>query len=255
MIHPSAIVDTAASIHETAEIGPYCVVGAGVSLGAGTHLMGHVWIDGDTTLGEACTVYPHACIGTRTQDLKYRGGSPGVEIGDRTVIREYVTVNAATADGDKTRVGSECLLMASSHVAHDCRIGNRVILANCGTLAGHVVVEEQAIIGGLTGVHQFVRIGSLAIVGGCSKVTQDIPPYMMADGHPLRVRGLNRVGLERRGIPREQQRYLKQAYRILYRKNLATSTALDCLREEVEPTPLVRDLIRFIGESERGVAR
>jgi UDP-N-acetylglucosamine acyltransferase len=255
MIHSTAIVDPAATIHETAEIGPYCVVGAGVHLGAGTRLIGHVWLDGATTLGAGCTVYPHACVGTRSQDLKFRGGTPRVEIGDRTVIREYATVNAATADGDVTRVGADCLLMASSHVAHDCRVGDRVIIANCGTLGGHVVVEDQAIVGGLSGVHQFVRIGKLAIIGGCSKVTQDIPPYMMADGHPVRVHGLNRVGLERQGVPRTVQRHLKLAYRVLYRRNLATAAALEHLRTQVEPTPQVTAIIRFVEASTRGIAR
>lgn len=255
MIHPTAIVDPAATIHETAEIGPYCVVGPGVEVGAGARLLGHVWLDGHTSLGAECTVYPHASLGTRTQDLKFSGGSSRVEIGERTVIREFVTVNAATADGGITRVGAECLLMASSHVAHDCRIGNRVIIANCGTLGGHVEVEDHAIIGGLSGVHQFVRIGTLSIVGGCSKVTQDIPPYMMADGHPVEVRGLNRVGLDRQGVPPESQRHLKRAYRILFRKGLATSSALEQLRNQVELTPHVAEVIRFVESSTRGIAR
>ena len=178
-----------------------------------------------------------------------------MEIGDRTTIREYVTVNTATKDGDVTRVGNDCLLMAYSHVAHDCVVGDKVIIANGGSLAGHVTVEDRAIIGGLTGIHQFVRIGQLSIVGGCSKVTQDVPPYMMADGHPLQVRGINRVGLDRSGISRNSQRILKQAFRCIYRRDLTTSNALEIIAEEVEPTTELNRLVLFIRESNRGITK
>ena len=200
-------------------------------------------------------MYPFACLGTLTQDKKHEGGLPRVEIGDRTTIREYVTVNTATKDGDVTRVGNDCLLMAYSHVAHDCVVGDKVIIANGGTLAGHVTVEDRAIIGGLTGIHQFVRIGQLSIVGGCSKVTQDVPPYMMADGHPLQVRGINRVGLDRSGISRNSQRILKQAFRCIYRRDLTTSNALEIIAEEVEPTTELNRLVLFIRESDRGITK
>lgn len=254
-IHPTAVVAPGAELGEGVEIGPYCVVGPDVRLGDGTRLSSHVVIDGWTRLGAGCEVFPFASLGARTQDLKYRGGRPGVEIGARTTVREFVTVNAATADGDVTRVGDGCLLMAYAHVAHDCLVGDEVIIANCGTLAGHVVIEDRVVLGGLSGVHQFVRIGTLAIVGGCSKVTQDVPPYMTADGHPLAVRGINSVGLGRRGVAPPTQRLLKAAYRILYRKNLATRVALDRVEAEIEPCAEIRHLVSFIRASERGMAR
>jgi UDP-N-acetylglucosamine acyltransferase len=254
-IHSTAIVDPRAQVADTAEIGPYCIVGGEVRIGAGTRLMSHVVIDGCTTIGEGCTVFPFASLGTRTQDLKFKGGRPRVEIGNRTTIREYVTVNQATFDGGLTRVGDDCLLMACSHVAHDCLVGNRVIMANAAGLAGHVIVEDQAIIGGITGVHQFVRIGRLAIIGGCSKVVKDVPPFMMAEGNPLEVSTLNLVGLERAGIPDATVQAMKQAFRILYRQNLNTTQALERLRAEIPEQPEIAHLLSFVEASERGITK
>ena len=178
-----------------------------------------------------------------------------MEIGDRTTLREYVTVNAATNDGDVTRVGSDCHIMAYVHVAHDCIIGNEVIMANCATLAGHVQIEDQAIIGGLCGIHQFVRVGRLAITGGCSKLTQDLPPFMMADGNPLEVPAINSVGLKRRGIPEAVESLIKKAHRILYREGLSTRQALEKMEKEIELVPEIQHLINFIKSSERGIAK
>jgi UDP-N-acetylglucosamine acyltransferase len=217
--------------------------------------MAHVYVDGDTRIGRECSVFPFASIGTRTQDLKFKGGTPRVEIGDCTTLREYVTVNAATDDGDVTRVGSGCHIMAYAHVAHDCAIGDEVILANCATLAGHVVVEDRAVIGGLCGVHQFVRIGSLCIIGGCSKVTQDVPPYMMADGHPLQVHSINSVGLKRRGVSEDAQKLLKQAHRLLYREGLTTRRAVERMEKELDPAPEMRHLVDFLKRSTRGITK
>ena len=253
IIHPTAVVEDGARLGEGVEIGAYSIVGAHVVLGPGTRVLPHVYLDGWTTIGAGCTLYPFASLGTRTQDLKYTGGNPRVEIGDRTVIREYVTVNAATHDGGVTRVGAGCLLMAYAHVAHDCVVGNEVIIANCGTLAGHVIIEDQATVGGLCGVHQFVRLGRLCITGGCSKVVQDVPPFMMADGNPLAIYGLNSVGLKRRGVSAEAQRVLKQAFRLLYREGLAPRPAVDRIRAEVELLPEVRHLLDFVGSSTRGI--
>ncbi|MBU1694297.1 MAG: acyl-ACP--UDP-N-acetylglucosamine O-acyltransferase [Verrucomicrobia bacterium] len=254
-IHSTAIVDPGAELGENVEIGPYCVIGPHVKIGAGARLMAHVFMDGWTTLGAGCTVFPFASLGTQTQDLKYKGGVSRVEIGERTTIREYVTVNAATADGDVTRVGSHCHIMAYAHIAHDCRVGDEVIMANCATLAGHILVEDQALIGGLCGVHQFVRIGRLSIIGGCSKVTQDVPPFMMADGHPLGIHGLNSVGLKRRGVGEEAQRLLKNAYRVLYREGLSTSQALERLESETGQAPEIHELVEFVRHSNRGIVR
>jgi len=231
------------------------VIGADVNIGDDTKIMPHVVIDGDTTIGRGCTIFPFACIGTQTQDLRYKGGTSRVEIGEKTTIREYVTVNTATNDGDTTRVGSGCHIMAYAHIAHDCLIGDEVIMANCATLAGHVTIEEQVIIGGLCGVHQFVRLGRMSIVGGCSKVTQDVPPYMMADGHPLKIRGINSVGLKRRGITPESQHTLKEAYKILYRQDLSTSQAAEKIRSEVELLAEIVELLAFIEKSERGITK
>ena len=254
-IHPSAIVDPGARLGEGVEIGPYCVVGPHVKLGNSTRLMSHVVVDGWTTLGEGCTVFPFASIGQMTQDLKYKGGAPRVEIGDRTTLREYVTVNAATHDGDVTRVGSRCHIMAYVHVAHDCVVGNEVVMANAATLAGHVIIEDQAIIGGLCGIHQFVRIGRLAITGGCTKLTQDLPPFMMADGNPVEVRAINSVGLKRRGVSEATEGLIKKAHKILYREGLSTRQALEMIGQQIELVPEIEHLINFIKSSERGIAK
>lgn len=254
-IHSTAIVEPGAELGEGVEIGPYSVVGAHVRLGARTRVRSHVNLDGWTTIGPDCDIYPFASIGTRTQDLKYKGGAPRVEIGAQTTVREYVTVNAATADGDVTRVGSHCLLMAYAHVAHDCRVGDRVVVANCGTLAGHVVIEDEVIVGGLCGLHQFVRLGRMCIIGGCSKVTQDVPPFMMADGNPLQVRGLNSVGMKRRGISEEAQQALKKAFKLFFRENLSTRQALEKIAGEIEPLPEIEHWLAFIKASERGIAK
>lgn len=254
-IHPTAIVDPAATIHETAEVGPYSVVGPHLRIGAGTKVMSHVVLDGWTTMGSGCVIFPFASIGARTQDLKFEGGAPRVEIGDRTTIREYVTVNSATADGDVTRIGSECHIMAYAHIAHDCVIGNGVIMANCATLAGHVTVEDMVGIGGLCGVHQFVRLGRMSYIGGCSKVTQDIPPFMLADGTPLAVHGVNSVGLKRRGIGEDAQNLLKKAFKIIYRDDLSTRQALERIESEIEQIPEVVELVSFIKSSTRGITK
>lgn len=252
-IHPSATVASGAVLGEDVVVGPYCVVGPEVQVGAGTRLHSHVVLAGRLTLGSKCEVFPFASLGQRTQDLKFRGGHPRAEVGDRTVIREYVTINTATADGDVTRVGSDCLLMAYAHIAHDCWVGDGAIIANCGTLAGHITVEEEAILGGLSAVHQFVRIGARSMIGGCSKITQDVPPFMLADGHPAVVRGINRVGLSRRRVPKPTQQGLKQAYRILFRQGLSVRNALEEIRANVESTPERDQLLSFVEQSERGI--
>ena len=188
-IHPSAIVDSQAEIGSGCEIGAYCVVGANVKLGEGCRLHSHVVMDGLTTIWARNEFFPFACIGLKTQDLKFSGGKTYLEIGSDNVFREHVTVHTATGDGLVTRIGSHGNFLAYSHIAHDCVVGNHVIFSNNGTLAGHVVVEDFAIVGGLAAIHQFCRIGTMSIIGGCAKVVQDIPPYMMADGNPAEMRG------------------------------------------------------------------
>jgi UDP-N-acetylglucosamine acyltransferase len=254
-IHPTAIIDPAAQLDSDVDIGPYCIIGPHVHLGAGTRLHAHVVVDGHTRIGSHCELFPFACVGKQTQDLKYRGGTTHVEIGDHTTLRENVTVNAATSDGDTTRVGSHCHIMAYAHVAHDCQVGNEVIIANCGTLAGHVIVEDQVILGGLSAVHQFVRLGRLSIIGGCSKATQDVPPFMMADGNPLSVHNINSIGLKRRGVSTAAQHALKHAYKVLYRESLSTRQALDKLNRESVPPPEVQHLLDFVQNSQRGITK
>lgn len=254
-IHPLAVVDPAARLAGDVTIGPFCVIGPDVEIGSGTVLHSHVNIQGRTSLGSACTVWPFASIGTQTQDLKFAGGSPGVRIGDGTTLREYVTVNAATADGVDTVVGSRCHIMAYAHVAHDCVVGDEVIMANAATLAGHVTVENQAIIGGLTGVHQFVRVGRLSITGGCAKVVQDVPPFMTADGNPLAIRGINKIGLERRGIPADTVRALKEVYRLIYRRKLGVKDAIEEMKASLPDLPELAHLESFLLTSERGISR
>lgn len=253
-IHPTAVIEPGASIGEDAVIGPYCVIGGQVTIGRGTHLMNHVVVNGFTSIGEHCTIFPFASLGQQTQDLKFKGGTPGVKIGSHVTIRESVTVNAATYDGDFTTVGDHCHIMAYAHIAHDCHVGHRVIMANNATLAGHVIVEDQSILGGLTAVHQFVRIGRLSITGGCSKVVKDIPPFAMADGNPLQVHTINKIGLERAGVSEETQRVLKEAYKIIYRKNLTVAAALEAMGQ-LAPSPELEQLASFLRNSERGITR
>jgi UDP-N-acetylglucosamine acyltransferase len=254
VIHPTAVIDPAASLGEDLEIGPYCVVGPRVTLGRGTRLISHVVVDGLTTLGEQCTVFPFASLGQQTQDLKFKGGTPGVKIGNQVTIRESVTVNAATYDGDFTTIGHQCHIMAYAHIAHDCHVGDRVIMANNATLAGHVIVEAQSILGGLTAVHQFVRIGKLSITGGCSKVVKDIPPFMMADGNPLGVHTINKIGLERAGFGAEVIDTLKKAYKLLYRSDLTTARAIEEM-SKLPGCPQLEQLCQFVQTSERGITR
>jgi len=179
-----------------------------------------------------------------------------VKIGDRTVIRECVTVHAATNDGEFTEVGSDCLLMAYAHIAHCCKVGNQVIIANSTQLAGHVIVEDQVTIEGMVGIVQFLRLGRLSFIGGTSKVVKDIPPFMIANGNPAEVRGFNRIGMERRGISEEGRRRVKEAYRILYRKKgLTTTEAVQEIRDTLTPEPEIEQFLQFIEQSGNGITR
>lgn len=255
MIHPTAIVRPGAQIGAGCEIGPYCVVGEHVTLGDNCRLHAHVVIEGHTTLGAGNEVFPFACLGLKTQDLKWRGGTARTRIGDHNTFREYVTVNAATDDGAATIIGSHNHLLAYSHVAHDCRLGDHIVMSNVATLAGHVVVEDRAVIGGLAAVHQFCRIGRLAFVGGCSKVVQDVPPYMLADGNPAVTRTVNKVGLERNAVSEEAQVALRQAFKLLFRDGLTTSNALARIEAELPPLSEIQQLVAFVRASERGLSK
>lgn len=254
-IHSSAILAEGAQLGSDVEVGPYCVLGPDVKIGDGSKLMSHVVVDGCTTIGSKCNIFPFACIGTQTQDLKFAGAKTFVVIGDGTTIREYVTVNSGTNEGEVTSVGSACHIMAYSHIAHACAVGDHVIMANCATLAGDVTIEDHAILGGLSAVHQFTRIGRLCIVGGCTRVSQDCPPFMMIAGNPAEVRGINSVGLKRGDVSAETQRLLKEAYKILYRKELSTSKAVEEIRQTLGTCSEIEHLLAFVENSERGIIK
>jgi UDP-N-acetylglucosamine acyltransferase len=253
-IHTTAVIHAKAQIGPDCEIGPYCVIGEQVVLGPGCRLHSHVVIDGHTTLGRENEIFPFACIGKKTQDLKWKGGLTRTQIGDSNTFRECVTINSATGDGGVTTVGSHNHVLAYAHIAHDVVLGNYVVMSNVATLAGHVVVEDHAVIGGLAAVHQFCRIGKLAMIGGCSKVVQDVPPFMIADGNPARTRTINKVGLERNGVPEEAQTALKQAYKILFREGLTVSNALARVEAELPNLPEIACLVQFVRGSERGMS-
>ena len=252
-IHPTAIIESGARLEEGVTVGAYAFIGASVQIGAGTRVGHHAVVEGRTSIGRNCEIFPYACLGLKTQDLKYRGGNPGLRIGDRNVFREFCTVHAATFDGDFTVIGDDNLFLAYSHVAHDCLIGNNVIMSNNATLAGHVQVDDHVIFGGLSGAHQFCRIGTRSMIGGCSKIVQDVPPYLIADGNPALIRSYNKVGLERAGYDPEQISRIKQAYRTFYRRGLNRSQALEAMRAEgMEQHPETERFVTFVGHSERG---
>lgn len=252
-VHSTALVDPDAELGRGVAVGPYAIVGPGVVVGDGTTIGPHVLIERDTRVGRDCQLYKGAVLGSDPQDLKYAGERSVLEVGDRTVVREYATLNRGTAASGRTVVGSDCLLMAYSHVAHDCVIGNHVILSNAVNMAGHVVIEDWAVVGGLTGIHQFVRIGAHAFIGGASRITQDVAPYVRVSGSPPRLYGLNSVGLDRRGFSREVVGSLKATYRILFQSGHNVSQGIARAEAEVEQLPEVRHLLTFIRSSERGI--
>jgi UDP-N-acetylglucosamine acyltransferase len=254
-IHPTAVIHPGALLGENCSVGPYCVIGEHVKLGDRCHLHSHVILDGHTRLGDENELFPFACIGLKSQDLKWKGGITRVEIGDKNVFREYVTVHSATSDGGVTRVGSHNHFLAYVHLAHDVQVGSHIVMSNVGTLAGHVIVEDHAIIGGLAAVHQFCRIGRYAMIGGCSKVVQDVAPFMMADGNPAETRFINKVGLERNGFSPELIRQLTVAYKTLFREGLTTTNAIAQIEAEVPRSEAVDHLVAFVKSSERGFSR
>ncbi len=255
VLHPTAVVDPKAELGFDVEIGPYAIVGPNVRIGPGTTVGAHAVIDGHTTIGRDCRIFPSAAVGGAPQDLKFRGERTYLTVGDRTVIREFATLNVATEPEQSTVVGADCLLMATSHVAHNCRLGDHVILANAVNLAGHVTIEDWAIIGGVTPVHQFVRIGCHAMVGGGSRIPQDVTPYTMAAGNPPVLGGINKVGLARRGFAPGTIDAIKKAYRIMFRSGLSVDAALTRARSELDVTPEVARFLDFFEGSERGITR
>lgn len=252
-IHPTALVDPSAELDVGVQIGPYSIVGPGVQIGARTQVASHVLIERDTVLGSECSVHNGAVLGTDPQDLKYKGEKTRLLVGDRTVVREFATMNRGTVHSGETRVGSDCLLMAYTHVAHDCRLGSHVILANAVQMAGHVTIEDWVIVGGGCVIHQFVRIGAHAFIGGGSRVPQDVPPYCRSAGNDPKLYGLNSVGLQRRGFAESTRAALKTAYRTLFHSSLNVSQGLDRIEAEIRGIPEVDHLVAFIRASERGI--
>ena len=255
-IHPTAIVQKGAKVPDDLEVGPNSVIGEHVTLGKGCRVGAHCVLDGDTTIGEGNRFFTGAVIGSVPQDLKYKGEKTALVIGDNNVFREYVTVNLGTeGGGGETCIGNNVLVMAYSHVAHDCSIGDHAILANGATLGGHVTIGEQVVIGGLVGIHQFTRVGRLSIIGGCSKVIQDIAPFAIADGHPARIYGVNKIGLDRSGMDKQVQQELERAFKLLFRSGLATSNALETILQEFPKQAAVAHLVEFVRSSKRGFCR
>jgi UDP-N-acetylglucosamine acyltransferase len=254
-IHPTDIGSPQAELDEEVEVGPYAIIEEKVRIGKGTSIASSALIAGGTILGKNIRVHHGAVIGTIPQDLKFEGEETQVVIGDGTVVREYATVNRGTKAYGTTTVGKECLLMAYSHVAHDCILGDHVILANSVNLAGHVEVGDYAIIGGVVPVHQFVKIGAHAMIGGGFRVQQDICPYALVAGYPLKVTGLNLVGLRRRGFPREVIKKLEQAFKLLFFSGLNTTQAVERIQAEVDLIPEVQEILDFLSRSSRGIVK
>ena len=254
-IHPTAVIDSDARIGESCEIGPYCVIGPDVELGADCWLQHHVSLSGPAKIGRGNRFFAFSSIGQQTQDLKYAGEPTYLAVGDENCFREFVTVHRGTAPGSITRIGSKGNFLAYSHIAHDCVVGDGVIFSNNGTLAGHVEVGDYAVIGGLTAIHQFCRIGRHALTGGCSKIVQDVPPYMIADGNPAKVRSYNKVGMERHGFSEEAMRCIKEAYRIIYRSSSNLQQAVEQIRSDLPEVPEIAHLIAFVTSSPRGIIK
>ena len=252
-IHPLAFVESGARIGNNVTIEPFAVVKGSVTLHDHVVIKSHAYIDGNTTIGEHTVVWPGASIGTKTQDLKFRGETTYVIIGRHCEIREFVTINSSCQEHSTVRIGDHCLIMAYCHIAHNCEIGNRVIMANNAMLAGHVLIEDHAIIGGMTPVHQFSRIGAYAMVGGFSRISNDIPPYTVGGGIPYKFAGINLIGLKRHHFSLSVRRELTRAFKLTYRCGLRLEEALQRIEQEVEQIKEVKHWLEFCKTSKRGL--
>ena len=253
-IHPTAIIEPGAELGEDVVIGAYAYVGSKAVVGAGTVLHHHANVEGRTTIGTQCEIFPFACVGTKTHDLKYKGGEPGLVVGDRNVFREYVSVHGATNEADYTRMGNDNVMLAYSHIAHDCIVGSNLVMSAQSALAGHVIVEDHINIGWGSGVHQFCRIGSHAMIGAMSKVVQDVPPYIIADGNAAIARSINKVGLERHEFTVERLDGIKNAFRLFYRSGYNRTQAFEHMRtSKYVVSPDFQHFLSFVTKSERGV--
>jgi UDP-N-acetylglucosamine acyltransferase len=251
-IHPTAIVHSDAQLGECVEIGPYAIVGEGCTIGDNAIVATRAVLEKNVILGKNVKIGIGTVLGGEPQDLKFKGEHTTVEIGDDTVIREYSTINRGTAQSFKTSVGKSCFLMSYVHLAHDCHVGDGVIISNGTQLAGHVTIDEKAILSGLVAVHQFATIGRFSFIGGCSRVAKDVPPYVKAVGNPIKLYGLNSVGLERNGFPEEVRRELKRAYRLFFKSELNLSQAREKAKAELHDSPEIREFLAFFERSDRG---
>lgn len=252
-IHPTALIDPSAEIGSDVEIGAFAIIGPRVQLGAGARIGSRATLECNVRLGAGAQVGIGSIIGGAPQDLKFAGEETWVEIGPRTIVREYATINRGTRATGETRVGADAFIMTYVHLAHDCHLGDGVIIANGTQLAGHVTIEDRAILSGLVAVHQFVKIGTHAFVGGATRVNQDVPPYVKAVGNPVELYGLNSIGLSRHGIPKQTVVALKRAYRLFFNSDLNLGQALERARVDLPELPEVEHFIAFVASSQRGV--
>lgn len=253
LIHPTAIVSRDALVGSDVRVGPYAIIGDGCVVADGCQIAAHAVLEKNVHLAKNVRVGVGSVLGGDPQDLKFRGEETTVEIGDGSVIREYSTINRGTAESMKTTVGRGCFLMSYVHLAHDCHIGDGVIISNATQLAGHVTVEEKAILSGVSAVHQFALIGKYSFIGGCSRVAKDVPPYVKAVGNPVKLYGLNTVGLQRNGFAEDVIRELKRAYRLFFKSELNVSQAKQRAESELRMIPEVEEFLRFFERSDRGV--
>lgn len=251
-IHPTALVDASARIGDGVQIGAFAIVGPDCTIGDGCILSARAMLERNVTLGANVRIGVGTVLGGDPQDLKFKGEHTTVEVGDNTVIREYSTINRGTAQSFKTSVGKNCFLMSYVHLAHDCHVGDGVIISNGTQLAGHVTIDEKAIVSGLVAVHQFATIGRFSFIGGCSRVAKDVPPYVKAVGNPIKLYGLNSVGLERNGFPEDVRRELKRAYRLFFKSELNLSQARERAEKELHPFDEIKEFLAFFERSDRG---
>ena len=255
-IHPTAIIESGAVLGDDVEVGAYAYIGGSVKIGKGTIIAHHATVDGNTVIGEYNQIFPYAYIGGKTHDLKYRGGNPGLIIGDRNVFREYTTAHLATRDGEYTVIGNDNNILAYSHIAHDCIVGNKIVMSSHAALGGHVVLEDYVVIGWGSGAHQFCRIGEYAMLSASSKLVKDLPPFLMADGSPAEVCAINKINMQRNGFSSEEIDIAYSAFKLIYKRRLSRTNAVEELsRKDYSQSRVAQSIICFMhGKSERGIA-
>jgi UDP-N-acetylglucosamine acyltransferase len=253
-IHPTAIIEKGAQIASDVQIGAYAYIGPMATIGAGTIIQHHATIDGNTQMGCGNNVFPYSFIGARTQDLKYKGGEPGLKIGNNNCFREYCSVHTATDEGNFTTIGSNNNFLAYTHIAHDCVLGDNIVISNYSGLAGHVQIGNHVVMGGYAGVHQFCRVGDYVMIAGMAKVVQDVIPFVIVEGNPAVTRTINKIGLERNGFDAARMAQIKTAYRILFKCGLMRDDAIAKLREEnASDKSIITEVLAFVEASQRGV--